>query len=211
MAHPVWQVELLSARHGSEPPRAALTWVIVWSALALVAAAALVVVLSRVGPAAVGRSASPSAAVTASPNFASDVAANERAADAVDPLGPPLEKDPTFGGLRIIATGVEISTVGRPSAFVRDAVVQIGSRVPVQVRSVRYSVIALSAMRDRIGRDAERWRRAGIDVSGVGLDTTDNRVTIDLRHYSDAAAGQLKRAYGAMATVTPRDVDYRVS
>jgi hypothetical protein len=191
--------------------RPLLRWAGLTIARLVLAAVALSLVVSR-GPGTESTTARAGAvAASPSPNFTVDPDANARAADAVDALGPALEKDQTFGGLRIVASGVEVSTVRRPSAFVLDAIATIRRQVPVSVRSVSHSMLGLSALVDRIGADADRWRVEGIDISGIGPDVADNRVSIEVRRYSPAFAEQLEDAYGEMVTVTRRDVEYQGS
>ncbi len=87
------------------------------------------------------------------------------------------------------------------------AIDEVRQHVPVQVRAVRYSLKELRTTQDRIGHDADRWRTQGIDIVGIGSGGAENRVSIDLRHYTPAAEQRLKSAYGDMVIVTRADVD----
>ena len=132
----------------------------------------------------------------AEPSATSTAEVRQRAALALQDVGTSLDADPTYGGVRITATGVEVSVVGTPSGPVQAAVEGLRSRVPVRVRPVRNGLAALTALTSRLDREHARWHGEGVELSGWGPDVESNRVSVTLARYSDAAAERLRTAYG---------------
>ncbi len=129
------------------------------------------------------------------PDYAKNVAANRRAAEVASQFVPAIEKDSSYGGVTIVASGLRVAVAGTPSPEVAEAVAGMRKTVPVTVWSVEHSLSELKALTDRI--DGDPWAEKGINLSSWGPDEETNVVVITLTKYSPQAAKQLADAYGS--------------
>jgi hypothetical protein len=144
------------------------------------------------------------------PDFATSEPANQAASDMAQRLETDLSPMPTYAGLQIVRSGIEVDLVGRPpqsvlAAVAADTSSYLGRPIPVSYRSVTRTERELNAIGDRVTADLSWWDGQGIHLSAWGIDLDSNTMQLSLVTYSKAAAKQLTAHYGDGVSVYPAD------
>jgi hypothetical protein len=124
-----------------------------------------------------------------------------------------LQLLPSYAGLQILRSGIEVDLVGPPTDAIRAMVAREGPRyqgkpIPFSYRSVRHSERQLQVIDDRIEADLGYWQQQGIQLTNFGIDLDSNTVQFTLAHYSKANRDALLARYGGSdwVSVLPHDV-----
>jgi hypothetical protein len=120
--------------------------------------------------------AKTSPAPSAPVDFTADSSANARAAREAERLESHLRTRADFGGIAVVAAGVQVSATGAGIAPAVRAI--IGSRPPVPVvfRPVVRSWHHLITVSAALNRDRAQLARGGIQLVGWGPDVRTNTV-----------------------------------
>lgn len=129
-------------------------------------------------------------------DYSKDNDANVRVQLLAGQMLADLEDDPTFGGSRIVPSGLEVALVGAPSTALSNAIASLRSQVPVAKRPVTHSWQHLEELTTTINADQAAWARAGVALSTWGPDYDSNKVKIWLVKYSPASEASLLQRYG---------------
>ncbi len=171
---------------------------------AVAAGVTVTAALTAVGP------ASAQAAQAGSRSFDTDIARNAAGAEVAESVQRHAATTPGFAGLRITATGVEISVTGKVPAALVGAVraARTGVKVqnvPVSYRRVPFSQTQLLATATDLRIKATMLRHRGIDLAAWGPDVATDTVLIHLRKFSAANARLLTDMYKSRVTVATSD------
>jgi len=134
-------------------------------------------------------------------DYTKDNDANVRVQLLADQILADIADDPTFGGSRIVPSGLEVSVVGAPSAALSNTIATLRAQVSVATRPVTHSWQHLEELTTAINADKASWDRAGVSLSMWGPDYESNKVKIWLTAYSVAADHALVERYGSNEVV----------
>lgn len=138
-------------------------------------------------------------------DYAKDNDANVRVQLLADQLLANIADDSTFGGSRIVPSGLEISVVGTPSAALSSTIASLRVQVPVATRPVTHSWQHLEGLTTTMNGDQASWARAGVALSMWGPDYDSNKVKIWLAKYSPASEAALLQRYGTNEVVVDHE------
>ena len=120
--------------------------------------------------------------------------------------------DGTYAGMKIVSTGLEVSVKGAPSAALKRAIAAQAGGVPVRIRTVAHSDRQLQTVGDAVTAQLAGLGKQGIQPVEWGPDYDSNKMLIQLRHYTPAAAAALTAKYGSdLVTVSTASLDASAS
>lgn len=154
---------------------------------------------------------STSASPVGSVDFFNDPQANLAASQMGQRLLADLPRLPSYAGLRIVTSGLEVQTVGAAGSDLL-SLVQLdrldygGQPIPITFRVVSRSEQSLNALMDRMWTDREELTKSDIQLTSWGIDEATNTVEVMLASYSATRDKVLHDRYGDAITVDPRSV-----
>jgi hypothetical protein len=129
--------------------------------------------------------------------------------DTIEALGQSSYAD-SYGGLTVTQSGPETAAPSHITVYLVRSAAQtaryvaaigdhavVGSASKYSVVYVSHSWAQLNALTMKIESQRARWQTKGIDLERWGPDAASNRVIINLKSYSQAAARSLLASYGA--------------
>lgn len=171
------------------------------------------VVTAALGLAFVAACAGPGAAPTRDASQESEPTASPSVSIRIGPDGPELREDivealneygaehaDEFGGLYVDDQGRGSFVMLFTDRLEEHAAALAEIWPRVTVRGVRFSEAALMEVLE--GIDLQAMARDGIEPLSAGLDTMNNRVTLDLKSDDPTLEAQLELQYGGMVEVT---------
>ncbi len=108
-----------------------------------------------------------------------------------------LDDDPSYAGLAIVASGLQVYVVEPPSERVSSAIDSMRALVPVETQAVRNSLADLMKVTARLTEDHGTWKRRGVLLSGWGPHFSENLVKVSLQSYEPEFGQALIDEYGA--------------
>jgi hypothetical protein len=147
-------------------------------------------------------------------SYISDQEANDRATKDIAALNDTLESVPTFGGVRIIDSGIEISYIGSSPKPVSESMSEVPvpyPSVPITYRKVHYSWQALLRLTKTLDANRKKLDAIGIHLASWGPDEPSNKVTVRLQKSTDAAISYLQSHFGAAGDLVIKNGSYGVN